>query len=125
MQIFQRYEKKSGRTVEYYDFYYLFGLFRMLVVVQQMYYRYYHGQTRDRRFKEIVQMVRRAFDQVLKDRELLAEAKKAKLDVEPMSGQELEEIVNGLFKLTINTRRARSLSRSSFGSGDIALSYCP
>lgn len=49
--------------------------------------------------KEILQMVRRAFDQVVKDPELLAEAKKAKLDVEPMSGQELEEIVNGLFKL--------------------------
>jgi aminoglycoside phosphotransferase (APT) family kinase protein len=56
-QILQRYEKMSGRQVEYYDFYYLFGLFRMLVVVQQMYFRYYHGQTRDRRFKHIVQMV--------------------------------------------------------------------
>ena len=49
--------------------------------------------------KEIVQMVRRAFDQALKDPELLEEAKKAKLDVEAMSGQELEEIVSGLFKL--------------------------
>ena len=29
----------------------------MLVVVQQMYYRYYNGQTKDERFKEIVQMV--------------------------------------------------------------------
>ncbi|MBW2411214.1 MAG: phosphotransferase, partial [Deltaproteobacteria bacterium] len=38
-QILQRYEEKSGLKVEYYDFYYLFGLFRMLVVVQQMYYR--------------------------------------------------------------------------------------
>ncbi len=56
-QILQRYEEKSGLKVEYYDFYYLFGLFRMLVVVQQMYYRYYHGQTQDERFKKIVQMV--------------------------------------------------------------------
>ena len=43
--------------VQYCHFYYLFGLFRMLVVVQQMVYRYYHGQKKDRRFKEIVQMV--------------------------------------------------------------------
>jgi aminoglycoside phosphotransferase (APT) family kinase protein len=56
-QILRRYEEKSGRKVAHYDFYYLFGLFRMLVVVQQMYYRYYHGQTKDERFKEIVQMV--------------------------------------------------------------------
>jgi aminoglycoside phosphotransferase (APT) family kinase protein len=56
-QILRRYEKKSGMKVKYYDFYYLFGLFRMLVVVQQMYYRYYHGQTKDERFREIVQMV--------------------------------------------------------------------
>jgi aminoglycoside phosphotransferase (APT) family kinase protein len=56
-QILRRYEAKSGRKVEYYDFYYLFGLFRMLVVVQQMYFRYYNGQTKDERFKEIVQMV--------------------------------------------------------------------
>ncbi len=56
-QILRRYEEMSGRKVEYYDFYYLFGLFRMLVVVQQMYYRYYNGQTKDERFKEIVQMV--------------------------------------------------------------------
>ncbi len=49
--------------------------------------------------KEIVQMVRRAFDQAVKDPELLAEAKKSSLDVEPMSGEELEGIVNGLFKL--------------------------
>jgi len=56
-QILQLYEEKSGHKVEYYDFYYLFGLFRMLVVVQQMYYRYYNGQTKDERFKQIVQMV--------------------------------------------------------------------
>jgi hypothetical protein len=29
----------------------------MLVVVQQMYYRYYNGQTKDERFKKIVQLV--------------------------------------------------------------------
>jgi tripartite-type tricarboxylate transporter receptor subunit TctC len=49
--------------------------------------------------KERVQMVRKAFEQVLKDPELLSEAKKANLDIEPVTGEEMESIVNGLFKL--------------------------
>jgi aminoglycoside phosphotransferase (APT) family kinase protein len=31
-------------------FYRVFGLFRLAVITQQIYYRYYHGQTRDARF---------------------------------------------------------------------------
>jgi tripartite-type tricarboxylate transporter receptor subunit TctC len=49
--------------------------------------------------KERVQMVRKAFEQVLKDPELLSEAKKANLDIEPVTGEEMESIVSGLFKL--------------------------
>jgi tripartite-type tricarboxylate transporter receptor subunit TctC len=49
--------------------------------------------------KERVQMIRHAFDQVLKDPDLIAEAKKANLDIEPVSGEELQRIVNGLFKV--------------------------
>ena len=56
-QMLRRYEEKSGRNVKHYDFYYLFGLFRMLVVIQQMYFRFHQGQTRDSRFKDIVQGV--------------------------------------------------------------------
>jgi aminoglycoside phosphotransferase (APT) family kinase protein len=56
-QILRLYEEKSGRSVQHYDFYYLFGLFRMLVVVQQMYYRCDHRQTKDERFKNIFQRV--------------------------------------------------------------------
>ncbi|MBU2549370.1 MAG: phosphotransferase family protein [Proteobacteria bacterium] len=51
------YERKTSRQVGHFDFYYLFGLFRMLVVVQQMYYRYYQGQTKDQRFKDLHQFV--------------------------------------------------------------------
>lgn len=41
----------SGLTMENYDFYYCFGLFRLAGISQQIYYRYYHGQTRDERFR--------------------------------------------------------------------------
>jgi hypothetical protein len=35
----------------------------------------------------------------MKDPEFLADAKKANLDVEPITGQEMERIINGIFKL--------------------------
>lgn len=37
-------------------FYYIFGLFRLAVIVQQIYYRYMLGQTRDSRFAHFGQM---------------------------------------------------------------------
>ncbi len=36
--------------------YYTYGLFRLAGIVQQIYYRYYHGQTQDKRFAQFVQM---------------------------------------------------------------------
>jgi hypothetical protein len=35
----------------------------------------------------------------LKDPEFLAEAKKSKLDIDPLSGEEMEKMVHGIFKL--------------------------
>jgi hypothetical protein len=35
----------------------------------------------------------------MKDNDLLADAKKARLDIEPVSGQEMEKMVAALFKL--------------------------
>jgi tripartite-type tricarboxylate transporter receptor subunit TctC len=46
-----------------------------------------------------VHLLRKAFLDTLKDPEFLTEAQKTKLDVEPMSGEELERTVRGLFKL--------------------------
>lgn len=42
----------EGRDLEADDlaFYYVYGLFRLAGIAQQIYYRYYHGQTRDERF---------------------------------------------------------------------------
>lgn len=49
--------------------------------------------------KDRVQLLRKAFLETLKDREFLAEAQKAKLDINPVAGAELERMVHDLFKL--------------------------
>jgi len=48
------YAELSGRTMDNFAFYHCFGLFRLAVIAQQIYYRYYHGQTRDERFKSFI-----------------------------------------------------------------------
>lgn len=48
------YEKLSGRKIDSFDYYYCFGLFRLAVIAQQIYYRFFHGQTKDERFKMLV-----------------------------------------------------------------------
>jgi tripartite-type tricarboxylate transporter receptor subunit TctC len=49
--------------------------------------------------KDRVQLLRKAFLDTLKDPEFLTEAQKTKLDIDPMTGEELERTVHGLFKL--------------------------
>jgi aminoglycoside phosphotransferase (APT) family kinase protein len=53
-QMIAYYGKLSGRSIEDFSFYYCFGLFRLAVIAQQIYYRYYHGQTKDERFKDYI-----------------------------------------------------------------------
>jgi Uncharacterized protein conserved in bacteria len=49
--------------------------------------------------KPRVQLLRKAFADVLKDPELLSEAKKASLDIQYVSGEETDAVVQGLFKI--------------------------
>ncbi len=49
--------------------------------------------------RERVQLLRTAFQETLKDKTFLAEAEKAKLTLEPVSGEELERLVANLFTL--------------------------
>lgn len=49
-EIVQRYSERSGRRVPDPTFYYVFGLFKLAVVIQQIYYRYRNGLTKDERF---------------------------------------------------------------------------
>jgi len=50
------YAERAGIEIKCFDFYYIYGLFRLAGIVQQIYYRYYHGQTADKRFASFVQM---------------------------------------------------------------------
>jgi hypothetical protein len=49
--------------------------------------------------KDRVQILRKAFLDTLKNAEFQADASKARLDVDPVTGEELREIVSNLFKL--------------------------
>jgi aminoglycoside phosphotransferase (APT) family kinase protein len=49
-QLVQAYASRSGRPIEDVTFYFVFGLFRLAVIVQQIYARYARGVTRDERF---------------------------------------------------------------------------
>lgn len=49
--------------------------------------------------KDRVQILRTAFIDTLRDPAFLAEAEKAKLDIEPITGEDIEKTVAGLFKL--------------------------
>jgi aminoglycoside phosphotransferase (APT) family kinase protein len=49
-QVLERYAEASGREVGDARFHYVFGLFRLAGIAQQIYYRFHHGQTADQRF---------------------------------------------------------------------------
>lgn len=53
-EVVRLYEEISGRKVDHIEFYYVFGLFRLAVIAQQIYFRYYLGQTKDSRFQAMV-----------------------------------------------------------------------
>ncbi len=54
-EIIDRFRQRTGLAVDNFPFYFCFGLFRLLVIGQQIYYRYYHGHTRDARFAGFLQ----------------------------------------------------------------------
>ncbi len=53
MEVVEMYEKQSGRKVDHLVFYYSYGLFKIAVIVQQIYYRYKKGYTTDERFANL------------------------------------------------------------------------
>ncbi|MGC8684117.1 MAG: phosphotransferase family protein [bacterium] len=53
-ELVNRYAEKSGMKIDNFDFYYCFGLFRLAGIAQQIYYRYYHKQTKDERFALLI-----------------------------------------------------------------------
>jgi aminoglycoside phosphotransferase (APT) family kinase protein len=57
-QLVQRYSERTGRDVSNIAFYYVLALFKTAVIVQQIYYRYYHGLTRDARFASLLEVTK-------------------------------------------------------------------
>lgn len=49
-EVVAAYAQKSGLDPGDFRYYYVYGLFRLAVIVQQIYYRYAHGETGDIRF---------------------------------------------------------------------------
>lgn len=52
-EIVQKYAEKSGRDVGRLTFYFAYGLFKIAVIAQQIYFRYKHGHTTDPRFAKL------------------------------------------------------------------------
>lgn len=56
-EIIDRYAARSGRDVSDILFYYVFGLFKVGVIGQQIYYRYKRGFTQDPRFAALIDLI--------------------------------------------------------------------
>ena len=56
------YAEQTGRDVGRIKVYYIAGLFRLAAIIQQIYYRYHHGQTNDHRFAGWDSEVRRLLE---------------------------------------------------------------
>ena len=56
--IVERYALKTGSDTSHMPFYLAFARFKVAVIVQQIYYRYHHGLTRDRRFARMPEVVK-------------------------------------------------------------------
>jgi aminoglycoside phosphotransferase (APT) family kinase protein len=57
-EIIERYEAKTGRDLSRVAFYETFARFKVAVVIQQIYFRYFKGQTKDKRFRNFDALVR-------------------------------------------------------------------
>ncbi|MGC0772288.1 MAG: hypothetical protein WB543_05085, partial [Candidatus Acidiferrum sp.] len=53
----QRYAQSTGRDVSNMVFYLVFARFKLAVIVQQIYYRFHTGLTKDPRFAYMPEMV--------------------------------------------------------------------
>jgi aminoglycoside phosphotransferase (APT) family kinase protein len=52
------YSELTGRDTSRMHFYYIYGLFKLAVIVQQIYYRYAQGLTKDSRFAIMIEIVK-------------------------------------------------------------------
>jgi len=64
-EMIERYETKTGRDLSRIAFYETFARFKVAVVIQQIYFRYVQGQTRDERFRDFDRLVRELVNEAL------------------------------------------------------------
>jgi len=57
-QFIQRYAERSGRDVSQIGYYEVLGVFKLAVIMQQIYYRFRRGQTHDTRFQNFDKQVK-------------------------------------------------------------------
>jgi len=57
-QIVARYAAKTGRDLSNISYYEVLGMFKLAVILQQIYYRFRRGQTQDARFQHFDKRVK-------------------------------------------------------------------
>ena len=57
-EFLHRYALKTGRDLTHIRYYEILGIFKLAVILQQIFYRFHRGQTRDERFRTFDQRVR-------------------------------------------------------------------
>ena len=58
VELLDHYSKRTGRRIDDPVFYFAYGLLKIAVIVQQIYFRYQKGLTRDRRFAGLIELVK-------------------------------------------------------------------
>ena len=57
-EVVDYYCRKADIEIETFDFYRIYGVFRLVVIMQQIYYRFYHRQTRNKRFGRFIYLIK-------------------------------------------------------------------
>ena len=55
-EVWRYYSERTGRRIDDPDFYEVYGLFRLAVILQQIWYRFHHGQTNNPAFASFGQL---------------------------------------------------------------------
>ncbi|HSL26608.1 MAG TPA: phosphotransferase family protein [Acidimicrobiia bacterium] len=61
-QALERYGRRTGRQLDGFDWYLVFGTWKLAVVLQQIFIRWLRGQTRDTRFADMGDAAKRLFE---------------------------------------------------------------
>ncbi|RZV41628.1 MAG: phosphotransferase family protein [Acidimicrobiales bacterium] len=57
-EVIDYYLERTGISCDDFTFYRVYGVFRLVVIMQQIYYRYHHKQTSNKRFKKFIWLVK-------------------------------------------------------------------